>query len=278
MVRNDGTIRCLRAALRVRYRAAFYAALILFGGMSACTDDPLTPAPSDVPFLYLLIAPTPLPRAGEAPADSTIYALLLTTGTPLQTSPRTAEQFRMTRTRDGAAFAWSASTIDSLFANYRVASFFNGGNYALAERGSAQGAGRSDLRALDTLVLRVTTQGRELQGTTVIPARPALALAREGAQWVVRWPRAAGAAAYHITGYLTGFPEITTDTFYVLFPRDGIPGTPQPELRVTALDTNVYRYLVDSSRVRAGIQGGYGLFGAFNGTSIRLDPALAVGS
>jgi hypothetical protein len=248
-------------------------ALVLATLHGCSSSDSLMPPVNEEPFLFLLVAPTPATRGGVV-EDSTVYALLLTTGTPLQSTPRTAERFTMTRSRDAAAFAWGASSVDprDFFPSYRGVSMHRGGNYALAERAAAPMAGRTDLRALDTLTLGITTLGREIRGTTVIPAAPVMSLGRDGTRDVVHWPRSAGAAGYQITGYGT-FPFITADTLFVLFELEVEPGAPPLALHVTALDTNAYRYLSDSTVSRAGLTGAYGVFGAINGASLRLDLA-----
>jgi len=242
--------------------------LLTLAGCGA--GDPLTPA-SPEPFLYLVLS-TARPAALPQP-DSLLSAVLMTTGTPLRSEYRTAEQFAMRRVSDGASFAWSARGLTGPApATYQFVTLAGAGNYLLADTAGAAGLGRQDLAPGETYTLRIDTDGRTVEGRVTVPGRPVPSLVRRGDRTFAVWPRTAGAAAYLVDGETEGRGAVVlTDTAYVLLydRRDGTPAN--PAVRVTALDANLFRYMSDSTLERAGLTGGYGVFGAVS-TGVLLVP------
>lgn len=258
---------------RASRRVILAAGLALVG--QACEGPSELIATSDEPFLYLLVAPSPIPRRGPPAIDSAVYALLLTTGSAIRAEPRTAEAFAMTRARDGRPFSWSGTSVppEDLTAGYRGVGFHQGGNYVLAERSSAAAAGRLELQALDTLLLEITTLGATIRGRTVVPEGPQLTLTNEGGRWLVRWPRAKGSAGYMVAGFSS---IVTSDTIVDVTPFPLFEYDTTATLTVAALDSNAYRYVTNAALASAGLDGAFGMFGSVNASIISLAPAAKV--
>lgn len=256
------------AALRATLGSA------LFLASQGCHGPSELIATSSDPFLYVVISPTPIPRGGSPPSDSAVYALLLTTGSSVRSEPRTAESFVMRRAGDGAVFPWSSTSVpsESLTAGHRGIAFYQGGNYVMAERSSATTAGRVDLKALDTLLLEISTLGVSIRGRTIVPEAPMLTLSDDGGRKVVWWPRARGAAGYMVGA---GFSYVSTDTVVDVTPLPGFELDSAASLTIAALDTNVFLFVTDSARASAGLSGAFGLFGAVNSSTIKLLPDAA---
>lgn len=241
--------------------------------VSGCSANaPLIPE-SDAPFLYLILSQALIPTSPLVPADSTVNAFLLTVGTPLSSPYRGAERFEMWRKSDGAPFRWSegARYLKEPPVGPRGLVLTNGASFVLEEDSSALGLGRRQLRALESYSLRIETGGVVITGEARIPAAPIATLVRTDSGMAIAWNRAEGAAAYFFqadTERFTGF--FMTDTVVQLhFDRgDGTPA--QPEARIVAYDSNVARYVADSTVGRSGITGAFGLFGAVSSTRLPL--------
>lgn len=145
----------------------------------------------------------------------------------------------------------------------------SGGNYQLAARMVGAGLGRDSLVAGQRYILDVVSQGRTITGDVVVPGRPVPRARRTATGWLISWSPVPGSAAYEVAFVANGglYSQVrTTDTVFTT-----PSGTAQ--YRITALDTSLYRFTSDSSVVRAGVRGSYGLFGAASSTIIGLKDA-----
>lgn len=255
----------------VRTHARVVASVVLAAFAIGCAGEVTSVMRSEEPMFVLVLDPDTV----RARSDSILgrrpdlRALLATSGTPLAVEFRSAERFDMRRDADGALFDWREDPQpDGLFLPIV-------GNYVLAESASAQGLGRRDLRAGESYTLEILTGGRTIVGRTTIPAHPSARLVERGdGSRVVEWSRDATVGGYLVHAETDKEPEhLTTDTFYVLredLPAALLPATPR--FRVTAVDSNWYRFLMDSSSHAAGIDGARGVFGARSGTEAEISP------
>lgn len=225
---------------------------------SGCTDGRIVMPSSDVPQLYVMLSP-----ASGASEDTTLAALLLTTGSPIASDYRGAETFEMLRAADGASFDWRAPGVSGP-APVGALGTAGAANFVLPASGSAGLLGRRDLRSGERYALRVVTLGVVMSGDATIPAAPVPLLDSAGGAPIVRWPRANGAVGYLVLDG-AGCGALTRDTLYVV-PPAGVACHPSEGPRsivVRALDPNLYAYLADDGLGSSGISSGYGVFGAF---------------
>ncbi len=104
-----------------------------------------------------------------------------------------------------------------------------------------------------------------------MPARPQAAVLEEGGLRFITFPKAAGAAAYYVDGDTEQYPRITTLTRVQLrYDMDPAFVPKNPQLRVTALDSNIVRYISDTTVARTGIEGAFGLLGAATFSSVSV--------
>ncbi|MDQ3522644.1 MAG: hypothetical protein M3434_09965, partial [Gemmatimonadota bacterium] len=94
-------------------------------------------------------------------------------------------------------------------------------------------------------------------------------LVQQGDRQIGVWPRVRGAAGYRIELQAANPAErdelsVRADTAYAI-PTDLRGGG---TVRIEALDPNLYRYITGGQTARAGIDGGYGVFGAVSSTLI----------
>lgn len=250
------------------------AALALLGiTISACdTSLPATPT-SDLPLVYVILA-----RDSVLPGDSVVSALVATAGTPAAATYRSVERFAMTRSRDGAAFAWRVDPTSSgtLAITPLSTAVPLRGNVILSRSSASFGLGRDSLEEGETYAFNIETQGVTVTGTVRVPDRPQPTRILRGGQEVVVWPRAPGAAGYVVRVETDWAPALALrDTEYVLKrdrPASEVPTNPR--LIVTALDSNLTRFLTDTDARSAGVSGGYGLFGAMSTRYLPLLPPL----
>lgn len=240
----------------------------LLGVFSSCSEGTGLSPTSEEPFLYVVLATEPFQGSLS---DSVNRALLLTTGTPIMSPYRTAQSFEMRRVTDDALFAWrhEAMSRGAPPIGFREVSMSQG-NYVLAEAGSAAGLGRRDLRPGESYSLLIVTDGRTVSGRVTIPESPRPALLTTGGTRRVSWPRVNAAGGYRIETNTERFGPtvgITPDTSVELH-FDGMRPL-APEIRVTAMDSNLYRYITDPTLARAGISGAFGVLGAV-GPAARL--------
>ena len=241
------------------WRPVFLSAL--FFPLGCAPESPII-VRTDEPMVYVILTPdsliSPLPE---------LHGLLANTGTPVTVEYLTADRFVMRRVSDGAIFDWQLDT------SPQPSSVPFGGNYVLAESANSRGLGRRDLEAGERYTLEVSISDRTITGRVTIPSHPAphLVVKSNGVR-VVEWPRIAAAGEYRLD-IESEFPRnyATRDTFFVL--KDAPPGgqwPAHPQFSITAIDTNWYRYSRDNTAVRAGVQGGFGVFGAMSASSIEI--------
>jgi hypothetical protein len=214
--------------------------------------------------LHLVLAPG-LRLARYSPAPQEQYAVLLTTGSPLLAECRSAERFEMRRVRDGAPFAWMP------YANCRRVTAGEGvgawdtANFFLLETAPGDSLGASDLEPGEWYEIEIETQGRLIRGRTIIPAEFSLTVeVRDGRRYLT-WPRVTGAAGYKVTFIDRDGSEdwIQTDTLHA------IPAGARQAV-VTAFDANLFEYARDDQSGRAGIDAGFGVFGAMKTEEISV--------
>ena len=252
--------RCLLTGARL------LAAII---GAMGCSDQSLSSPPSTEPFLYLIISPEPIPRRFPSASDTAIQSLLLTSGSASGAPFRSAERFVLSDA-NGTTFNFAERTTASAIPGVdRQGASLEDGNFILPFASSATASGASELRALGTYNLRIETGGRVITGKVLIPDRPQPMFMQDGAKRFVIFPEVAGAAAYLVGGDTELYPHvIRTNQVQLFYNVDPAYVPANPEFRVVALDSNIVRYMSDSTISRSGIEGGLGLFGAVSSASI----------
>jgi hypothetical protein len=252
-------------------RASLAVALGVTVVSSAC--DAVAPVPDfdESPTIGVLLTPDLLTRCCELPSDSGLYAILVTTGTPLRSPYLVAGRFEMRRLSDGARFAWRA--IDPPSEAIGVLLPFEAGNYFLPRAGDATGLGSDSIAAGEEYEIVAEAGAHRLVGRTRVPGRVELVRAPTDGDSILRWRRSPGAARYTISGQLF-FQEIVPlgDTAYLLRRPLAFPGEgPQRALvRITAIDSNYAAFAGDFRASRAGVAGGWGLVGSYTWTETEL--------
>jgi hypothetical protein len=242
----------------VMRKIAALAALLALGG---CEGSEIVVPTSDQPFLYLVLneksidRSTPSGRVGQ-------HALLLTAGAATEPPRyRTAERFEMRGASDGAAFAWRKERVP----NEEPGSFpgvsLDFWNFHLPDAGQL---GASALKPGETYELLVETGGEVIRGRVTVPAQFAAATVERNGRRVAVWPRVAGAAGYRVE-LSDGRIAVQTDTSYVI-PDEVLGGG---AVEIEALDPNLFTYVAENRTARAGVDNGYGVFGAI--TAARLE-------
>jgi hypothetical protein len=184
------------------------------------------------------------------------HALLLTTG-PATGSPRyrTADRFEMRRASDGAGFAWRQEKVP----NEEPGSFpgvsLDYWNFHLPAAGGAQ-LGAAAVAPGESFELLIETGGEVIRGRVTVPDEFTASAV---------WPRVTGAAGYRIE-LSNGDVVVQPDTSYVI-PADLLGGG---TLDIEALDPNLFEYVADDRTARAGIDRGYGVFGAMTAARLEL--------
>jgi hypothetical protein len=256
--------RVVRRRVECGHRSLAFLAVLGFALLAVgCADASLAGPPSSEPFLYLIISPEPLTQFGPAP-DTALQALLLTTGSAAGAPFRVADRFDLTNADGGAPFTFTARMPNAAIPGVgRAGASVEDGNYVLPFAGTATSRGAGELLPLGTYDLHVESEGRIIVGRVVMPARPQPVLLQEGSARYVTFPEVTGAAAYYVVGDTEMYPRITTSTRVQLhYDVDPAFVPPNPQFRVIALDTNIVRYISDTTVARSGIDGAFGLFGA----------------
>ena len=260
------------SAFASQWRRRFALAFACFV-VTACDANPLAVPTSDVPLVYAILAIDSM-----LPGDSVVSALVATAGTPTVATYRSVERFTMSRVRDGASFAWRVDPPTS--ERIQIAPLSSAvpvrGNVVLARISSNSGLGRDSLQGGESYSFNVQTQGVTLTGTVTIPIRPQPTRILRGGQEVIVWPRTAGAGRYLIIAETERAPSFTLrDTEYVLKRDRSANEVPaNPRLILTAIDSNLTRFLTDQKSRAAGVVGGYGVFGAMSTGQIPLPPPM----
>jgi hypothetical protein len=222
---------------------------------AACDTGRVVAPENDEPFLYLVLNHRSLSDYGGF-SQFVQHGLLLTTGSVLE-SPRyrSAQRFEMRRLGE-ERFDWrmyenlitepgTLTSLSLLFANYH-----------LPDSATAAGLGTSDLAPGETYTLAIESEGELIRGATMIPDTFTVRIvrAREGDQFAV-WPAVRGAGGYRVISEVEP-SRLQRDTVFPL------PSGGGANVQVEALDANLYGYLADQDISRAGIDNGFGVFGA----------------
>lgn len=248
-------------SIRTMVRAAALVAAAVLA--SACRGDVIVVPVSEEPFLYLVLNERTVDRS-TAEGRAGQHALLLTSGSPAQPAHyRLAERFEMRRASDGAAFAWRVRPLTGDVGSFPAVSLDHP-NLALPAA-APPALGADDVAPGETYELRVETGGRVIRGRVAVPARFAATVTERDGRRLAVWPRVPGAAGYRITPG-DGPLRIQADTTFAI-PDDLPVGS---ELRIDALDPGLYTFLTDDRTGRAGIDAGYGVFGAVTSATLRL--------
>jgi hypothetical protein len=237
--------------------------------VAACDGGAALVTRTEEPMLYVVLSPD-----APAPPESALTAVVATTATPIQLEYRSAERFLMQRVSDGASFAWREVAVTQTTPDGRPLTTPIGGNYMLNERAGVGGLGRADLVPGESYALDILTLGRRVTGSVTIPERPVPSVVQRAGKRLVEWSRSRGAAMYllQLDTDVQGTATVS-DTFYVL--RDDLEPAAlpaKPRVRITAVDTNLWRYTGDSTVTSAGVRGGYGLVGALVSVEVELPP------
>ena len=212
-----------------------------------CSGDPIAVPPSSEPFVYLVLNET---TVSDLTRERGQYALLATTGAPAgPMTYRSAERFTLRRAADGRMFGFVEHDVHGQIIEPQI----ERGNYRLSCTGDCS----EEIVTGGTYTLDLRTGGVEINGETTVPAEFTFTAVEEDGRRAVAWEPVPDAAAYIVTAWPEP-GEIILDTLFHLPPE-----TPSlDEVSVTAIDSNLYAYLVDEGRARAGITAGYGVFGA----------------
>ena len=227
----------------------------------ACAGDEVVVPESEAPYLYLVLNFRTLWTYGAVDEQHQL-ALLLTTGPAIGASEyRTAEHFHMRRASDGARFDWRGHPELASRMAPDPPELLNA-NYHLPETSGLDGLGADSILPGETYTLEIETGGVTLRGEATVPADFTVSVATRDGRRIAEWPRVEGASGYFV-GVYPHPSEMQTDTFFVI-PEDVPAGE---SVRVQALDANLFRYITDDRLGRAGIDAGFGVFGAVSSAS-----------
>lgn len=248
--------------------------LLLCAGVlaSACAGDPIVVADNPEPFLYLVLNERSLDRAASNGGRAGQHALLLTTGAATESPKyRSAERFEMWRVSDGAPFAWRSNRVDYPEVGSYPGVRLDAWNFYLPDTATAEGLGVGGFRPGESYELRVTTHGVTISGRASIPDAFTASVVQQGERRLVVWPRVRGAAGYRIEFRAENRSEgdelsVRADTAYAIPAAVRGGGT----VRIEALDPNLYWYITEGQTARAGIDNGFGVFGAVSIAVVRL--------
>jgi hypothetical protein len=254
--------------IRVRAFAALVAALAL----PACVADAPLLQSSDEPVVVLVLSRGPTPGV-DAPADSTLHALVVTVGSPRAGFYRSIERFSMRRRSDGTEFDWvitdAIGPVDLSRAWEIPRAEWNA---HLAWSGSGARLGRSDLTVGETYDLEIETAGRLVTGEVTMPASTVMQVESAGADRVVTWDPVPNVELYTTetrAGFYLWIPA-GDECRVVLHDQSQLP---QPGwLRMRTLERNTAAAFNDPTLRSFGLVGAYGVFGAIGLDSIEIPP------
>lgn len=252
-----------------RARSTLAALLVSMLPVAGCGGDAVLPA-SDEPLLYLVLNH----RTPHFAADPQ-RAFLLTAGTPLASDYRAASRFEMRRRSDGRGFAWKVTGAAGRAPVDFAGAALHQGNYVLPDSSGTAGLGALDLRSGETYDIRIETDGVEIRGSVSIPEPFTISFGGPDGR-TVSWPRVRGAAGYTVEAQGVLAATLQTDTSVVLPSHPGRNPTESIEVRVQALDPQLYRYHASETAGRSGIDRGYGVFGALSRAGGTYRPARTV--
>lgn len=238
--------------------------LVLVAGLAALNgaacDGGLVEVPARTdPVLYLVMGQRVM---SERTGQQEQGALLVAAGSPVAPPVYlTADRFEMWRVRDGAPVGWEALGLEGQAGLSATDLSLGTPNYVLPDRATAPALGALDLAPGDSLDLRIEIDGTMLRGGVRLPAPPDPELSRVAGADAVVWAPAAGATGYIIMSS-DGHSRMQPDTVWY-------PDSPPLEwIHVIAVEPNAWRYFSDPSSARAGIDAGFGVFGAMAGVTI----------
>lgn len=257
-MRRRGGPRAVRAMFAL---AALLAASV---GLSGCQGDEILVPISDEPFLYLVLNEKSIDR-GSPEGRVGQHALLLTPG-PATESPRyrLAERFEMRRVSDGAGFAWRKERVPHEEVGSYPGVALERWNFHLPDTTSGPRLGAEALEPGETYELWIETRGEVIHGRVTIPGEFTASTIERNGRRVAVWPQVPGAAGYRIE-LSNGDVLVQPDTSYVI-PEEVLSGG---AIDIEALDPNLFLYMAEDRTARAGIDTGYGVFGAI--TVARLE-------
>jgi hypothetical protein len=241
---------------------------------AACDATGPLPDFDETPTVALLITPEPVSRFIGTAADSGLRATIVTTGTPVRSPYLRADRFEMRRLSDGAQFAWryveppqDAIGVFSLISE----------NYFLPRRPDASGLGSDSITPGTEYELIAEAGPHRVDGRTRVPAAVEFVRAPADGDSIVRWRRSAGAATYsfELSGLVQAVRLIDDTALVVRVSPFLSPESPPTVIRVFALDSNYAAFRSDFRAGRAGINGGWGVFGSFTWADTDLRPSAA---
>jgi len=237
------------------------ALLALTMAGAGCGSSLTPPEPSSEPYIYLVLGQTV-----AYPREPRQLAFLLTTGTPTRSDYLEADTFEMRRVADGALFDWRSLGLEGEAPVSVTSADLIAANYILADTATTRGLGYPDVRPGGRYNLTIVAGEHTLHGSVTVPDTFRIEF-RDERRSVV-WPSARGAAGYSVA-LTAGGTTLQTDTTF------RIPSTvTSGSIFVTALDSNLYDYMVRDELPRSGIDAGFGVFGA----AIRALPPLSGGA
>lgn len=252
-----GSRNLRRPTARRRRPAALLAALVLgLVAATGCGEEIVFPENQE-PFIYVVLNHTVAP-AGEILQPG----FVLDVWSADSVSYLSAERFEMRRASDDSIFDWRNASLFSTNPTFDLGQAVrpSRANYLLASEATegfgdttSRGLRREDLEPGATYELLVDTGEEMIRGEATIPDSFRIAFPGDRR---IAWPSVEGAAGYRL--------ELTGDD--VFFLRDTTFTVPEDltfgPLRLHALGPNIFRYLTDDDRRRAGIDVGTGVFGA----------------
>jgi hypothetical protein len=247
-------------------------AALIAGGCDAAGPMPQF---DQTPTIALLITPDPPPGfAGTAGSDSGLFALLVTTATPVQAPYLRADRFEMTRATDGARFGWRS--VDTPTQAVDAFGYSALGNYFLPRSESSAGLGSDSILEGGVYELVIHAGEHQIVGRTRVPGRVEFVREATDGDTIVRWRRTPGAARYALAGGFTTLRPIE-DTMIVVRPPPPFPGFPERGVPITviALDSNYALFRSEDHVGGAGITGAWGVFGSYTWSEITMPPATA---
>jgi hypothetical protein len=242
---------------------------------AACDTTGPLPDYDETPSVALLITPEPVSRFIGDAADSGLRATIVTTGTPVRSPYLRADRFEMRRLADGARFAWRyvEPPQDAVGVVFSLIS----GNYFLPRRADPTGLGSDSITPGTVYELVAEAGPHRVEGRTRVPAAVEFVRAPTDGDSIVRWRHSAGAATYsfELWGFVQALRLIDDTTLVVRVSPFLSPESPPTVIRVFALDSNYAAFRSDFRVGRAGINGGWGVFGSFTWSDTDLRPSAA---
>ncbi len=248
-------------------RRPMVCGFLLAAVFAGCNDpDPFMPDRPE-PGLYMMLHPGDDALAVAHSQDSTLYGLLVRTGTPLSTEYLHPESVTMTRRGDGQPLGWQILDLTGDAPSFTASGgSFSAGNLRLPRSTGGSGGGAQSIRPGDLYDLSVVVNGIEILGSVHVPERPDIRAREVNGQTVLSWSQAAGAGGYEVSfrggdGAFAG-NGLGPDTTFVL-DRPLLAGD---RVWLYVYDQNLAAYLLDGQLGRSGIDTGFGFVGAITST------------